>query len=116
VSTVRLTPRATIQPCVYWTGAGEALSVLLSVKSAVVEGPSFREARSVPQSCQSCQYLEPCRGGCAGRRRIQNTLSEPDPYCPVVRGEMQKLAIRMAPAREFPKTQSACTTMVVARD
>jgi radical SAM protein with 4Fe4S-binding SPASM domain len=116
VSTVRLTPRATIQPCVYWPGGGEALSVLLSLKSAVVEGPSFLEARSVPQACRSCLYLEPCRGGCAGRRRIHNALCEPDPYCPVVRGEVQKLEIRMAPAREFPKTESACTTIVVARD
>ena len=29
-STVRVTPRATTQPCVYWAGAGEPLSLLLS--------------------------------------------------------------------------------------
>src|ERR1700745_111383 len=28
VSTVRVTPRATTQPCVYWPGAGEPLSIL----------------------------------------------------------------------------------------
>jgi hypothetical protein len=29
---------------------------------------------------------------------------------------MQKLEIRMAPARELPKRESACTTIVIARD
>ena len=31
VSTVRVTPRATTQPCVYWPGSGEPLSDLISV-------------------------------------------------------------------------------------
>src|SRR5271154_5197521 len=37
VSTVRVTPRATTQPCVYWPGSGEPLSVLLSLGPAIVE-------------------------------------------------------------------------------
>jgi radical SAM protein with 4Fe4S-binding SPASM domain len=116
VSTVRVTPRATTQPCVYWPGAGEPLSLLLSLRSAIVETPAFADARAVPQACRSCAYLESCYGGCAGRRRIQNALHQPDFYCPVVRGEVQKLEIRMAPARELPKGESACTTIVIARD
>jgi radical SAM protein with 4Fe4S-binding SPASM domain len=115
VSTVRVTPRATTQPCVYWPGAGEPLSLLLSLKSAVVQSPPFVEARAVPEACRSCAYLESCYGGCAGRRRIQNALNQPDFYCPIVRGEAQKLEIRMAPARELPKSESACTTIVIAR-
>jgi radical SAM protein with 4Fe4S-binding SPASM domain len=116
VSTVRVTPRATTQPCVYWPGAGEPLSLLLSLRSAIVETPAFADARALPQACRSCAYLESCYGGCAGRRRIQNALHQPDFYCPVVRGEVQKLEIRMAPARELPKGESACTTIVIARD
>jgi len=116
VSTVRVTPRGTTQPCVYWPGAGEPLSLLLSLRSAVVETPAFADARAVPQACRTCAYLESCYGGCAGRRRIQNALNQPDFYCPVVRGEVQKLEIRMAPARELPKGESACTTIVMARD
>ena len=116
VSTVRVTPRATTQPCVYWPGAGEALSLLLSLSSGVVETPPFVEARTTPEVCRSCVYLESCYGGCAGRRRIQNALHEPDFYCPIVRGETQKLEVRMAPARELPKGESACTTIVIARD
>jgi radical SAM protein with 4Fe4S-binding SPASM domain len=116
VSTVRVTPRATTQPCVYWPGGGEPLSLLLSVGPGVVESSPFVEARSVPDECGSCPHLEACYGGCAGRRRIQNALLQPDFYCPIVRGETQKLEIRMAPARELPKSESACTTIVIARD
>jgi radical SAM protein with 4Fe4S-binding SPASM domain len=116
VSTVRVTPRATTQPCVYWPGAGEPLSLLLSLSSGVVETSPFVQARTVPEACRPCVHLESCYGGCAGRRRIQNALHQPDFYCPVVRGEVQKLEIRMAPARELPKGESACTTIVIARD
>jgi radical SAM protein with 4Fe4S-binding SPASM domain len=114
--TVRVTPRATTQPCVYWPGAGEPLSLLLSLHSGIVETPPFVEARTTPEACSSCPYLESCYGGCAGRRRIQNALHQPDSYCPIVRGEAQKLEICMAPARELPKGESACTTIVIARD
>lgn len=116
VSTVRVTPRATTQPCVYWPGPGEPLSLLLSLREEVVETSPFVEARTTPEACRSCAYLESCYGGCAGRRRIQNALHQPDFYCPIVRGEVQKLEIRMAPARELPKGESACTTIVIARD
>ena len=73
-------------------------------------------ARTTPVACHSCVYLESCQGGCAGRRRLQNALYQPDFYCPMVRGETQKLEIRMAPARDLPKGESACTTIVIARD
>lgn len=116
VGTVRVTPRATSQPCVYWPGAGEPLSLLLSLGSRLVETPPFVEARTAPEACRSCAYLESCYGGCAGRRRIQNALDQPDFYCPIVRGEVQKLEVRLASARELPKGESACTTIVIARD
>jgi radical SAM protein with 4Fe4S-binding SPASM domain len=116
VSTVRVTPRATTQPCVYWPGAGEPLSLLVSLRGEVVETSPFVQARTVPEACRSCVYLASCYGGCAGRRRIQNALDQPDFYCPVVRGQVQKLEIRMAAARELPKGESSCTTIVTARD
>ena len=115
VSTVRITPRATTQPCVYWPGAGEPLSLLASMGSSVVETSPFVEARTVPEACRQCAYLESCYGGCAGRRCLQNALNEPDFYCPVVRGQVEKLKVRMAAARELPKGESACTTIVIAR-
>jgi radical SAM protein with 4Fe4S-binding SPASM domain len=116
LSTVRITPRATTQPCVYWPGAGEPLALLYSLGSAVVETSPFVEARTVPEACRSCAYLDSCYGGCAGRRRLQSALDQPDFYCPVVKGRVEKLEIRRAAARELPKMESACTTIVIARD
>jgi radical SAM protein with 4Fe4S-binding SPASM domain len=115
VATVRVTPRATVQPCVYWPGAGEPLDLLLDVGPAVVDSKPFTDARSVPYACSGCSYLDACGGGCAGRRRLMGALGEPDPYCPVVRGDAPRLDVRMATAREMPKLESACTTIVVAR-
>src|SRR5579859_6316907 len=43
VNTVRVTPRATTQPCVYWPGIGEPLALLLSLRSEVVQTPPFVE-------------------------------------------------------------------------
>src|ERR1700746_2922901 len=116
VSTVRITPRATTQPCVYWPGAGEPVSLLGTVGSAVVETLPFVQARTVPDACRPCVYLESCYGGCAGRRRFQKRINEPACYCPIVRGQGEKLEARMAAARELPKGESACTTIVIARD
>jgi radical SAM protein with 4Fe4S-binding SPASM domain len=113
--TVRVTPRATVQPCVYWPGPGEPLSVLLESGSEVLATSPFRAARSVPAACEPCEFREACGGGCAGRRRLDGALDRPDRYCPVVRGERRRLAMRLAPGRDLPKTGSACTTVVMAR-
>ncbi len=115
VATVRVTPRATVQPCVYWPGKGEPLDVLLDMGPEVIGSAPFAAARSVPSACETCAHVAACRGGCAGRRRLVDALDQPDPYCPIVRGDTRKLAIRMAPAREMPKLESACTTIVIAR-
>lgn len=116
VATVRVTPRGTVQPCVYWTGAAMPLGTLLEEGEAIVETPPFAAARSLPAACEGCDFVEPCRGGCAGRRRLLDQLDRPDPYCPIVRGDTRRLAIRMAAARDLAKLESACTTIVVARD
>jgi radical SAM protein with 4Fe4S-binding SPASM domain len=115
VATVRVTPRATVQPCVYWPGGGAPLDVLIDAGSEVVSTAPFVDARSVPEACRACSFLPACGGGCAGRRRLIGALGEPDPYCPIVRGDGRRLVIRQAPAREMPKLESACTTIVVAR-
>jgi radical SAM protein with 4Fe4S-binding SPASM domain len=116
VATVRVTPRATVQPCVYWPGGGAPLDSLLDAGANLVATRPFADARSVPQACTECIHLAACGGGCAGRRRLMGALGEPDPYCPIVRGDQRRLAIRQAAAREMPKLESACTTIVIARD
>lgn len=115
VATVRVTPRATVQPCVYWPGKGEPLDVLLDVGPGVVATEPFTAARSVPDACNSCAHLAACRGGCSGRRRLLGALAEVDPYCPIVKGDKRRLSITMATAREMPKLESACTTIVIGR-
>ena len=116
VSTVRVTPRATTQPCVYWPGAGESLSDLIVLGADVLNTPPFVQARSLPEACQPCEFRDSCHGGCAGRRQLQGALQKPDCYCPIVRHERPKLEIRMAPARDLPKLSSSCTTVVIARE
>jgi radical SAM protein with 4Fe4S-binding SPASM domain len=115
VATVRVTPRATVQPCVYWPGVGAPLDVLLDLGPEVVATEPFIAARSVPDACASCSHVAACRGGCAGRRRLLGATEQADPYCPIVRGESRRLTVRMAEAREMPKLESACTTIVIAR-
>ncbi len=81
VGTVRVTPRATVQPCVYWGGTGQALDTLLAAGPAIVETEPFQAARALPAPCQGCDHEAACHGGCAGRRRLMQQLDEVDPYC-----------------------------------
>lgn len=115
VSTVRVTPRATTQPCVYWPGAGEPLSDLISEGTDILTSSAFEQARAIPPTCMPCEFRESCHGGCAGRRRLQGALLEPDSYCPIIRAERPRLKIRMAANRDLPKLSSSCTTIVIAR-
>lgn len=116
VSTVRVTPRATTLPCVYWPGSGEPLAELVSLGPDILDSSPFHEARVLPHACQPCEFRDSCHGGCAGRRRLQGALPEPDRYCPIVRGERPRIEIRMAATRDLPKLSSSCTTVVIARD
>jgi len=115
VSTIRVTPRATTQPCVYWPGSGEPLSDLISAGSDILNSTPFEQARTLPQACEPCEFRDSCHGGCAGRRRLQGALLQPDSYCPIIRGQRPKLEVRMAANRDLPKLSSSCTTVVIAR-
>ena len=115
VSTVRITPRATTQPCVYWPGTGEPLSDLISSGLDILDSAPFEQARTLPSACEPCEFRDSCHGGCAGRRRLQGALLEPDYYCPIVRGERRTLPVRMAASRDLPKMSSCCTTVVMGR-
>jgi radical SAM protein with 4Fe4S-binding SPASM domain len=116
VSTVRVTPRATTQPCVYWPGAGEPLADLISAGKEILDSAPFDQARTLPEPCNCCEFRDTCHGGCAGRRLLQGALGQPDYYCPIIRGEHPRLEIHMAQNRDLPKFGSSCTTVVIARD
>jgi radical SAM protein with 4Fe4S-binding SPASM domain len=115
-TTVRVTPRATVQPCVYWPGTGAKLEDLIEAGATVTESEPFVATGILPQACVGCKFEASCHGGCAGRRRLQNSLQEPDFYCPIVRGQRPVLDIKMAAGRDLPKVGSACTTVVIARE
>jgi radical SAM protein with 4Fe4S-binding SPASM domain len=115
VSTVRVTPRGTTQPCVYWPGSGAPLSDLISAGVNILSSTPFEQARTLPQVCTQCEFRESCHGGCAGRRRLQDALLQPDCYCPIIRGQRPTLQIRMTANRDLPKLRSSCTTVVIAR-
>lgn len=116
IRTVRVTPRASVQPCVYWPGPGAPLSDLTAAGLRILTSPQFEQARSLPEACRPCEFRESCGGGCAGRRRLQGALLEPDFYCPIVRGQVPRFEIRMAGHRDLPKVNSSCTTVVIARE
>jgi radical SAM protein with 4Fe4S-binding SPASM domain len=115
VSTVRVTPRGTTQPCVYWPGSGEPLPNLIAEGIGILSSTPFEQARTLPETCQPCELRDTCHGGCVGRRRLQGALLEPDFYCPIIRGRRPALQIRMAADRDLPKLSSSCTTIVIAR-
>jgi radical SAM protein with 4Fe4S-binding SPASM domain len=115
VSTIRVTPRATTQPCVYWPGPGEPLSDLISSGTNILSSTPFEQARTLPHPCNQCDFRDSCHGGCAGRRSLRGALLQPDPYCPIIRGEHPTLRISMAANRDLPKLSSSCTTVVIAR-
>jgi radical SAM protein with 4Fe4S-binding SPASM domain len=115
ISTVRVTPRATTQPCVYWPGSGEPLSGLISAGPDILSSAPFEQVRTLPPACELCEVRDSCHGGCAGRRRLHGALLEPDFYCPIIRGQRPRLKVRLASDRDLPKLSSSCTTVVVAR-
>jgi radical SAM protein with 4Fe4S-binding SPASM domain len=116
VSTVRVTPRGTTQPCVYWPGSGEPLAESLAAGAGILNSPPFQQARNLPEACLPCEFRDSCHGGCAGRRQLQGALLRPDFYCPIVRGDHPRLKIHMAADRDLPKLRSSCTTVVIARE
>jgi MoaA/NifB/PqqE/SkfB family radical SAM enzyme len=96
-------------------GLGEPLSDLISMGLDILDSAPFEQARTLPEACQPCEFRDSCHGGCAGRRRLQGALLDPDYYCPIIRGEGPSLPIRMAATRDLPKMSSSCTTVVMAR-
>lgn len=111
--TVRVTPKGTIIPCVYWTRSD------LRVEDLPAEGPDgvlasveFERVRTIPEVCRGCPFVSTCQGGCAGRRELAGGVALPDPYCPLVRGRTVSLDWALAEHRDLLKTGSACTTVL----
>jgi len=67
--------------------------------------------RQVPAACRGCPFVSTCHGGCAARRELSGGVEEPDPYCPLVRGQTVSLDWARADSRDLLKTGSACTSV-----
>jgi radical SAM protein with 4Fe4S-binding SPASM domain len=115
VETIRITPRATVLPCVY--GGVETLSLeqLSSLGPSILTTAQFTEP-AIPSACETCPQRESCRGGCGSRRALRGNVAEPDFYCPIVRGKTVKLPLfQSGEMRVLPKASSACTTIFKGR-
>ena len=110
-STVRVAPYGRVLPCTYWPESRLTIADLAVMGEAIVSTEPFEEARRVPAACAGC----PCRGGCAGRRRLHDGGRGPDPYCPFARGDRIAIDWEAAERIDLPKAGSACTTVVTAR-
>src|SRR5260370_4739244 len=55
-ATVRVTPRATGQPCAYWPGGGPPLELFLHARPDITNTDPFAEARGVPAARNGCSY------------------------------------------------------------
>ena len=65
VGTVRVTPRATVQPCVYWPGGGAPLDILLEAGPAITGTEPFTAARSLSGRLHPLRVPGALRGGAA---------------------------------------------------
>jgi radical SAM protein with 4Fe4S-binding SPASM domain len=111
-TTIRVTPRGEVLPCVYWPKRSLGLEDLEKLGGAITETRPFRELDRVPEFCHGCRFVDSCRGGCASRRLLRGTLDLPDEFCPFVAGKpLPSIAVRAGASRPFPKAASACTSV-----
>jgi radical SAM protein with 4Fe4S-binding SPASM domain len=111
-STIRITPKGDVLPCVYWPKRNLRLAELEKWGAAIVDSPAFHELDQIPQFCRKCRFVESCRGGCPSRRLLRGGLDLADEFCPFAAGKpLPSFAIRAGSSRQFPKAASACTTV-----
>ena len=66
VATVRVTPRATVQPCVYWPGGGAPLDVLLDLGPDILETDAFTRARRPRRNAEPAATLRSAAAAAPG--------------------------------------------------
>src|SRR5262249_62319032 len=85
-STVRVTPKGDVIPCVYW-GRSDLRVENLAARGAdgVLASPQFERVRTLPDACLSCPFVSTCHGGCARRRELAGRGAEGGPLSPRLR-------------------------------
>jgi radical SAM protein with 4Fe4S-binding SPASM domain len=116
-TTIRVTPRGEVLPCVYWRKRTLRLADLERMGPAVTTSQAFRELDLIPQFCRDCRFVDVCRGGCPSRRLLRGGLEMPDEFCPFVNGKpLPQFMSRAGSRRRFSKAASACTTVLSAEE
>lgn len=69
-NSTRIHPDGIISPCVYVSNDNITLEIFNKNK------------RKLPEFCKDCSFAQRCRGGCYGRKILENRESLPDSYCP----------------------------------
>ena len=111
-TTVRVTPRGEVLPCVYWPKRSLGLADLDLLGPSIVRSPVFTELDALPDVCRVCPLVDVCHGGCPSRRLLRGGLERPDEFCPFVNDRpVPVLPVHAGSQREFPKAGSACTTV-----
>jgi radical SAM protein with 4Fe4S-binding SPASM domain len=111
-TTVRVTPRGEVLPCVYWPKRSLTLADLERLGADVVASAAFAELDALPEACRDCPLVDVCHGGCASRRALRGGLHLRDEFCPFVNGRpLPDLSVHRGGARDFPKAASACTSV-----
>src|SRR5262249_23550625 len=111
-TTVRVTPRGEVLPCVYWPKRSLSLADLDTLGPSIVRSPVFTELDTLPDVCRACPLAAVCHGGRRTRRRLGGGPARPADFCPFVNGKsLPILTAHAGSRREFPKAGSACTTV-----
>ncbi len=86
VSTVRVTPRGTTQPCVYWPGSGEPLTDLISDGLEILNSKPFEQARTFQKHARLASSAsratadvldgDACRVRCCSRTTTARSFGE----------------------------------------
>ncbi len=114
-SSVRLTPTGEILPCVYWPKAAAQLRDLEPGDGmAVLASSEFERCRLLPPACRDCPLEPRCGGGCAARRALTVGVDQPDPFCPLARGDYKPIKVRSGANLELLHASNVCTSIVRA--
>jgi MoaA/NifB/PqqE/SkfB family radical SAM enzyme len=106
---VRVTPRRTVAPCVYWPSSSLTIEDLVLQGQGILDSLEFAQATRVPPAAAEC----PCQGGCASRRALLGNLDQHDPYCPWTHDGPFGLDYQQAPHKRLVRARNYCTTIVM---
>ena len=104
----RIHPDGSIVPCVYLSTNNLKIDDI-NILSKYIEYSSEKLDLPIPQLCQSCQYVEICRGGCPSRRILSGKQSEPDEYCFVKRNQEISIKPKWKESKNLVHENYLCT-------